>query len=788
MKFKCVAHEDARHDSFVITTARLAALFLLTVLISESTAATAPDEVGAQLFREKIQPVLEANCFECHSAKATKIKGGLRLDSREASRRGGETGPAVVPGDSRKSLLIQAIRREGDLRMPPKKPKLSDAIIADFVKWVELGAPDPRETETPPPSPYDFKKAREFWAFQPIKRTNPPAVKDKRWVKTPLDQFVLAKLEAHGLRPAPPASKPELIRRVYFDLTGLPPSPEEVKTFTQDRSPRAYEGLVDRLLDSAHFGERAAQFWLDVVRYAETEGFEYDRHLPEAWRYRDYVIDAFNRDKPFDQFLTEQIAGDEIAPDDPEKQSATVFHRLGPVRRNAGNPEIALSRNEILTERTDVIGAAFLGLTVGCARCHDHKFDPIPQKDYYRLQAYLAGTQEYDLLLVSAEERKAWEQQSLGINNELKRLRGALEKAEGAEREKLEKQIEEQEAKLPPSPPTIPGIHNVAEQRTEMHVLKRGVWENKGEAIAPRPLSVLVSDTFPELPADLPKPRTELAKWLTDPKHPLTPRVVVNRLWQQHFGLGLVKTPNDFGTNGDRPSHPELLDWLASELVRNGWKLKPLHRMILLSSAYQQSSRSPLAAPATKLDPENRWLWQFNRRRLSAEEIRDAMLAVSGRLNLKESGPSVMVPVDKELVRQLYKPTQWEVARDATEHDRRSIYMIAKRNLRVPFMEVFDAPALLTSCPARESSTHAPQALELLNGKLSNELADAFARRLEHDAGQNPQKMIERACWLALGRAPTREERNLSLAYLRDGSPKEFALAFFNLNAFLYVQ
>ena len=296
--------------------------------------------------------------------------------------------------------------------------------------------------------------------------------------------------------------------------------------------------------------------------------------------------------------------------------------------------------------------------------------------------------------MISAEEKKALDQQSLGINSEMKRLRRAMDKAEGLDREKIEKQIEEQESKLPPGPATIPGIRNVADQRTEMHVLKRGVWENKGELVGPRPLSVLVSDTLPELSVDSPKPRSELARWLTDPKQPLTPRVAVNRIWQQHFGLGLVKTPNDFGANGDRPSHPQLLDWLASELVGNGWRLKPLHRMILLSSAYQQSSHSSMAAAATKLDPENRWLWEFNRRRLSAEEIRDAMLAVSGRLNLKQGGRSVMVPVDKELVRQLYKPSQWEVARETTEHDRRSIYMIAKRNLRVPFMDVFDAPGL----------------------------------------------------------------------------------------------
>lgn len=484
----------------------------------------------------------------------------------------------------------------------------------------------------------DLKKEQTHWAFQSVKRTEPPAVSDPKWSKTPLDLFILATLDAHGLHPAPSASAADLIRRVCFDLTGLPPSPEEIKAFTEDRSPRAYESLIDRLLDRPSFGERSAQPWLDLVRYAESEGFEYDRPLPDAWRYRDYVINAFNQDKPFNRFLTEQIAGDEISPNNPETQTATVFHRLGPVRRNAGNPEIALSRNEILTERTDVIGAAVLGLTVGCARCHDHKFDPIPQRDYYQLQAYLAGTQEYDLLLVSTEEERAWKERSRVITGELKRLRHAVEKAEGAERQTLEKQIEEQEGMLPPSPATIPGIRNVPEQRTEIHVLKRGLWESKGERVGPRPLSALVQNGFPELPADSPKPRTELARWLTDPNNPLTPRVVVNRIWQQHFGMGLVKTANDFGANGDRPSHPELLDWMASELVSNGWKLKPLHRMILLSSAYQQASRSPTAGVAMALDPENRWLWQFNRRRLSAEEIRDAMLAVSGRLNRKQGG------------------------------------------------------------------------------------------------------------------------------------------------------
>ncbi len=678
----------------------------------------------------------------------------------------------------------------------------------------------------------DLAKAREFWAFKPVRRPPVPKVQSARFkVQNPVDAFVLARLQEKGFEPAPAASKAELIRRLYFDLTGLPPSPEEVKAFLQDRSPHAYERLVDRLLDSPHFGERWAQHWLDVVRYAETEGFEYDRHLPEAWRYRDYVIQSFQHDKPFDQFVTEQLAGDELVSnhggarpssaaatsarsdssdssntvsgldDSPredgrtslntyetESLTAAIFHRLGPVRRNAGNPEIALSRNEVLTERTDVIGAAFLGLTVGCARCHNHKFDPISQKDYYRLEAYLAGTQENDILLVAPEQKKEWQEKTKAYNGELRKLRQAADQAEGAARVKLNEQIEELENKMPPYPPTIPSIHNDPAQRTEIHVLRRGEWEQKGDVVGPRPLSVLVEESLPELPADIANPRTQLANWLAQPRHPLTARVIVNRLWQHHFGVGLVKTPNDFGKNGDRPSHPELLDWLASELVRNGWRMKPLHRLIVLSSAYQQSSRSPIAEAAAKVDPENRLLWRFSQRRLSAEEIRDAMLSVSGALNPKIGGPSVMVPVDKELVQLLYKPAQWDIARNAAEHHRRSIYLIAKRNLRLPFMEAFDQPGLLSSCGRRESSTHAPQALELLNGRLSNELAAAFAKRLAQEIGSDSSRIVERAYWLAVDRPPGSQERALAAAFLKEQPLKEFALALFNLNAFLYVQ
>jgi hypothetical protein len=567
----------------------------------------------------------------------------------------------------------------------------------------------------------------------------------------------------------------------------MPPTPEEIDAFVNDARPDAYQRLVDRLLNSRHYGERVAQHWLDVVRYAETEGYEYDRHVPDAWRFRDYVIDSLNSDKPFDRFLIEQIAGDEIEPENPECLTASIFHRLGPVRRNAGNPDIALSRNEVLTERTDIIGAAFLGLTVGCARCHNHKLEPISQKDYYRLQAYLAATEEHNIVLASADEQQKWEATTKRAKDEIDSLRVKAKKAEGTEKSRLEEQIEALEDQLPSPLATIPSTRNDIVKRTAIHVLRRGVWENKGEPVGARPLSVLVADDLPELSAGETSPRTHLARWLVSKDQPLTARVIVNRLWQQHFGVGLVKTANDFGMKGERPSHPELLDWLAATLVEGGWRLKPLHRLIVLSNTYQQSSRVPTSFAPQESDPENRLLWHYPRRRLSAEEVRDAMLSVSGRINLKGGGPSVIVPVDPELVQLLYKPSQWTVTKDATEHDRRSVYLMAKRNLRLPFLENLDAPALQTSCARRESSTHAPQALEMLNGSLSNDLAAAFARRLVKESNGDQSLLIERGFRLALGRPPRPEEHQRSLEFLRDQPVSEFALALFNLNGFLYV-
>jgi hypothetical protein len=768
----------------------LLAAALLATLTSVPGAATAAEkDDGARFFRERIEPVLAAECYKCHSASAPKLRGGLALDTRAGLLRGGDSGPVVVPGKSDESPLVQALRHEEGLAMPPKKPKLPDRVIADVAAWVDMGAPDPRTGSNAAESGNDprLDEARRHWAFQPVRKAAPPSVNDPGRVRTPVDTFILAKLDTRNWPLAPPASRSEWLRRVTFDLTGLPPTPEEANAFEADRAPGAEGRVVDRLLNSPRYGERWAQHWLDVVRFAESEGYEYDRHIPGAWRYRDYVIDALNRDKPFDRFLIEQLAGDEIAPGDPECLTASAFHRLGPVRRNAGNPDIALSRNEVLTERTDVIGSAFLGLTVGCARCHNHKLEPIAQKDYYRLQAYLAATDEHNTVLAPESERQEWEKKTKAVKAAIQRLQQKARKSTGCEKERLTAEIEAMEDQLPDPLPTIPGTRNDFDKRTPIHVLKRGVWENKGEAVGPRPPGVLVADDLPELPPDVKDPRTRLARWVASADNPLTARVLVNRIWQYHFGAGLVKTVNDFGTRGDHPSHPELLDWLAATLVESGWRLKPVHRLIVLSAAYRQSGRSPVAAEASRLDPENRLLWRFNRRRLEAEEVRDTMLAVSGRLNPKAGGPGVMVPVDPAMVRLLYKPSQWKVAARPEEFDRRSIYLVAKRNLRLPFLETFDAPALLTGCPRRESSTHAPQALEMLNGRLSNDLAGSFAARLQREAGGDPGRIVDRAFRLALGRPPTAGERTLSLEFLRGQPLKEFALAVFNLNGFLYV-
>lgn len=644
-------------------------------------------------------------------------------------------------------------------------------------------------------------RERSHWAF--VKRTTPvvpmfPSANDQTWARTPIDAFVLQRMQREGLTPSLPADRTTLIRRLSFDVIGLPPTPREVEAFVKDNSPDAYAKLVEKLLASPQYGERWGQHWLDVVRFAETDGFEYDTHRNDAWRYRDYVIKSFNEDKPYNRFVLEQLAGDELDAANDELLIAAGFNRLGPLRKNAGNQEVASSRNEVLTEMTNAVGAAFLGVTIGCARCHNHKFDPVRQSDYYRLQAYFAGVYDKDIPKASAEEQAARkakadpiDKEITKVNSEILKLNGKTDAASMEQQAELKKKLEALQDQLPPPLPALHSVADLPEKKSPIHLLTRGEYDKKGARVGMRPLGVLLEDGSPELPDNTARPRAELAKWVVDPNNPLTARVLVNRLWQYHFGRGIVATANDFGRMGARPSHPELLDYLANEFVAHNFSIKHIHRLILNSNTYQQSSAPPSdperKALVTKKDPENKFYSHFTRQRLSAEQIRDAMLAVSGTLNLKPGGPSVMVSIDPGLVNLLYKPSQWVPAKDPREHARRTIYLIAKRNLRLPMMEVFDAPDLQVSCARRESSTHAPQALELMNGTFANEQAETFAKRLETEAGPNLRKQIDLGYRLVTGRPARAKEMQAALEFLKTQPKREFALTLLNLNSFLYV-
>ncbi|MFM2093103.1 MAG: hypothetical protein RIS70_227, partial [Planctomycetota bacterium] len=488
-------------------------------------------------------------------------------------------------------------------------------------------------------------------------------------------------------------------------------------------------------------------------------------------------VQSLNADKPFDQFVVEQVAGDELPSPREDQLVAAGFHRLGPVRRNAGNVEVAFSRNEVLTEMTDAVGAVFLGLTIGCARCHDHKFDAIRQRDYYQLQAFLAATQEHDIALATADEQEQWKAANQQVQDEIKHAREKLEKAQGDNRREWLAKLHELQLRIPEPLPTISSVKSDPERRTSIHLLARGQAESPQERMLPRVLGVLCSESTDAGNPESYAQRRTLAEWLVSPDHPLTARVLVNRLWQYHFGRGIVATPNDFGVNGAAPTHPELLDELAEELVAGQWQMKRLHRRMLLSTTYHQSSVSAVGGKGEERDPDNSYLSRFARRRLTAEELRDSMLAITGGLNETLGGASVMLPVKRELIDLLYEPEQWRVTPDVPQHHRRSIYLVAKRNLRLPFLEVFDQPDLQISCSRRESSTHAPQALEMLNGDFAITMANDLAGRLQREASTDKAQQVRLAFELVLGRVPSAEERRLSESFLVGQSLEEFALA-----------
>jgi hypothetical protein len=665
-------------------------------------------------------------------------------------------------------------------------------------------------------------KQRNYWAFQKVTRPTLPQASNQKWIANSIDAFILAKLESKRLQPNPPADRVTLIRRLSFDLIGLPPTPEEIDAFVNDRSSNAYEKVVDRLLASPHYGERWARHWLDLARFAESEGFKSDETRPNAWRYRDYVVRAFNDNKPYDRFVKEQIAGDELWPNDSQARIATAFNRHYPDESNAR--VLMQRRQEILDDITDTVGSTFMAMTYGCARCHNHKFDPILQKDYYRLQAFFANTAADDEVPIESAEWMAqyrskktlWEEQTKAVRERMqallkpekdkllkdfvdkyppeiqaaiakpatdrnpyewqmyykakpyleidddtagRTLKGDRKTEYGALAAELKKY-----AHLDPGPaPAGIGMRDVSPQSPATHVLGAGVWDNPKEEVNPGFLSILDPGNAPiTSTADGRSTgrRTALANWLVDPANPLTSRVIVNRLWHYHFGQGIVETPSDFGAMGQRPSNPALLNWLADEFVHTGWDVKRMHKLIVMSNTYRQSSDSNTAAAAE--DPRNRLFWRFPRQRLEGEVIRDSALYVAGLLNPEVGGPSVYPELPVGTVRPR---GGWKTATDPAEANRRSLYIFVRRNARYPMLEAFDMPDTHESCGRRNQTITAPQALSLLNDKLALQWAQAFAGRIVRQAGLDPNAQIDNAFRLAYGRKPDGWERDTVLTF-----------------------
>ncbi len=872
-------------------TASVPARWLLPLLFSGGLLALAPAAAlraaaPPPSFESQVRPLLMARCAHCHGEEK---QGGLDLRTVPAMLRGGNGGAAVVPGSASRSRLY---RRVAEGTMPPASaPRLRDTEVRLLKAWIDGGAPGGAAAAEP----------SRHWAWQPVKRPAVPVVKDRAWVKTPIDAFVLAELEKRGLRPSPPADRRTLIRRASLDLTGLPPTPEEVDAFLADRSPDAWEKVVDRLLASPAYGERWGRHWLDVARYADTNGYERDGDKPHAWRYRDYVIRSLNADKPFDRFLTEQLAGDELPGADAETQIATTFLRLGTWDDEPAEPMV--DRSDQLDDVLGTTATAFMGVTLRCARCHDHKFEPFSQQDYYRLLAVFqplkrpqVGREDLDVLAGTEAELAAYRAATERADAEVAALRARLDALQApvwerlpadrrsalpadaqaafavpvagrndAQKELVKRFQEKRDALLrdaaapqergalaeveariaavnaarPPEPPRAYIWTEEGPKAPPTHLLKRGDPAHPADEVQPGFPAVLLRG-----PVDAPRPlarttgrRLWLARWLTRPDHPLTARVLINRVWQGHFGEGLVRSENDFGLMGQRPTHPALLDWLASVFTapaesspspqhRPGtprapspeppapnlaWSLKRLHRLVLLSSVYRQSS-TPAAGPASAgrgplaVDPEERLLWRWRPRRLEAESVRDSVLLASGQLNRKQYGPGVYPVIPRAVLEGQSRPGSGWGKSDEAEASRRSIYIFSKRSLAVPELEVLDAPDNAASCEQRAVSTIAPQALTFLNGEFIRAQSRHLAARLAREAGEDPAARVRRAFLLTVARPATAAETQAGIAFLaeqerqiakdlpstdpalcRRRALEAFALVMLNTNEFYYI-
>ena len=813
------------------------ALFLLFFLPALAPAAE-PTREQLDFFEKRIRPVLVNRCYECHSADAKKLKGGLALDTRDGLLAGGETGPALVPGDPEKSRLIEAVRYQNrDRQMPPKSALPADQI-RDLEQWVKMGAPDPRHQPAAKIAKreIDLEAGRKFWAFQPIANPPVPTPKnlptDARAIRNPIDAFILAQLEPHGLTLAAPADKRTLLRRATFDLTGLPPTPEEIAAFLADTSPDAFARLIDRLLNSPHYGERWGRHWLDVARYADSNGLDENVAFGNAWRYRDYVINAFNRDLPYDQFIRQQIAGDLLpAATTAERHqhlTALGFLSIGP--KLLAEPDKVKLLMDLIDEQIETLGRAFLGMTLGCARCHDHKFDPIPTTDYYSLAAIFKSTHTMDDLKTIAKWHEpvvaspadlaaqtafnqkiaaqkqtisnlvATANQTLLTENKLTTLPKTPETQYPTNTVAELKKLRAALAALEKEAPEMPSTMGVTDSTNIVHSLPihiRGSHLNLGAPAARGvPQVMTIAATRPRF-AEKQSGRLELANWLASPDHPLTARVIVNRIWRWHFGQGLVPSTDNFGALGDRPTHPELLDWLAHRFIADGWSLKSLHRLLMLSATYQQSGSATApsnptdSAPTTSLSQRARvgvrenaptstatpqttqslspsprlpvppsLLPSFPIRRLEAEEIRDALLAVSGRLDPAMGGKTIPLK-NREFVFN-------HTSKDATTYDspRRALYLPIIRNHLYDLFEQFDYPDPAVPTGSRNATTVAPQALLMMNSDLVLQSATALAIQLLARSELTDPERLTLAYTKAYGRPPTPRELTRAQTFL----------------------
>jgi len=861
--------------------------FGFVVLAASGTLAQAPSE-----FTTEIRPILERSCWNCHG-EALQLSG-LDLSTRESALRGGDSGAAIVPGRAEESRLYRRVAGLEPPPMPIEGDPLTPGEIDAVRKWIDEGVHwDDSATAAPSAlasvalvegsdlTPERLAEAREYWAFQLPVQAPLPDIPD---FENPIDRFLERTRRDEGLRPAPRADARTLVRRAYLDLIGLPPSPEETESFVRDGEPDRWRRLVERLLASPHYGERWGRHWLDVARYADSSGFEHDRDRPNAWRYRDYVIRAFNEDKPYDRFLVEQIAGDEIDDRSDETRIATGFLRAGPrvLFREKDNPE---RRHDYLDDVLATIGRGVLGLTVHCARCHDHKFDPIPQRDYYRLQASIFGYVETEYPLLSEEDAAAYRRKNEEIDEKVREVKDEVARIEAPYRERLQmarvrerfpsnvqravmkKEIERTpgesllvvqvlsvgvpqekvdaaltpedaarlralkerlevfEAERPEKPemaeiatdgdyryapdgfgdeivgcpkcrvrPDEPGsyLHEGARpyEAPPSYFLIRGDPFSKGSRMSP---GFVTAATYGDPPTAIPPRdgrtsgrRLALARWLASPSNALTARVIVNRLWHHHFGRGIVATLDNFGKVGERPTHPELLDWLAVELVKRGWSLKEMHRLVLTSEAYQMASSYEDSEDFAR-DPENRFLWKYRPQRLDAETLRDSIMAVSGGIDLTVSGPPVFPYVPEEILKSQAHGI-WRNHPDGPEVWRRSVYVYRRRSLGFPFFGTFDLPDPNVTAAARNVSTVPTQALTLLNNPFVVRQAQHFAERLQEDEPSAVAARVERAYRIALSRPPTGDEAAIALELVERGSLLDLTHVMLNLNEFLYLR